>query len=136
MTEQLIIFDTTLRDGEQSPGASMTSTFSLSSCLAMRIFSSRVMEAPGDCSPSRKVVSKIMSWSAIVNLLGFYSAVDKADAGPLPRRPAAPSGGSDDTQCGEPGGHAFRRLQPPIVRCARPGFAPVARPRRWPSATP
>lgn len=24
MTEQLIIFDTTLRDGEQSPGASMT----------------------------------------------------------------------------------------------------------------
>ena len=24
MTDQLIIFDTTLRDGEQSPGASMT----------------------------------------------------------------------------------------------------------------
>ena len=24
MTEQLIIFDTTLRDGEQSPGATMT----------------------------------------------------------------------------------------------------------------
>jgi len=28
---------------------------------AMRSFSSRVIEAPGDCSPSRKVVSKMMS---------------------------------------------------------------------------
>ncbi len=26
MTDKLIIFDTTLRDGEQSPGASMTAT--------------------------------------------------------------------------------------------------------------
>ena len=47
----------------QSPGlaaakpASMTSTPSLSSCRATRTFSSFVMAAPGDCSPSRKVVS-------------------------------------------------------------------------------
>ena len=27
----------------------------------MRIFSSRFMENPGDCSPSRKVVSKMMT---------------------------------------------------------------------------
>ncbi len=32
----------------------------------MRSFSSRVMEAPGDCSPSRKVVSKMMSLSVMV----------------------------------------------------------------------
>ena len=32
----------------------------------MRSFSSRVMDAPGDCSPSRKVVSKMMSLSVMV----------------------------------------------------------------------
>ncbi len=39
--------------------ASMTSTLSRSSWRAMRSFSSLVIEAPGDCSPSRKVVSKM-----------------------------------------------------------------------------
>jgi hypothetical protein len=37
----------------------MTSTPSFSSCRAMRSFSSLVIDAPGLCSPSRKVVSKI-----------------------------------------------------------------------------
>ena len=45
--------------------ASITSTFSRSSCRAMRNFSSLVIEAPGDCSPSRKVVSKMISLSAM-----------------------------------------------------------------------
>ena len=45
--------------------ASITSTFRRSSWRAMRSFSSRVMEAPGDCSPSRKVVSKMMSLSVM-----------------------------------------------------------------------
>ena len=55
----------------KSPGlaagkpASMTSTRKRSSALAMRTFSSRVMEAPGLCSPSRKVVSKMMSLSVM-----------------------------------------------------------------------
>ena len=104
------IFDTTLRDGEQSPGATLTrqekveiarhleqmgvdvieagfpiasdgdfesvkaiageigksvvcglarSTPSRCSLRARRIFSERFMEQPGDCSPSRNVVSKI-----------------------------------------------------------------------------
>src|SRR5437867_13165195 len=35
------------------------STPSLASCLAIITFSSTFMPAPGDCSPSRKVVSKI-----------------------------------------------------------------------------
>jgi len=43
--------------------ASITSTFRRSSWRAMRSFSSLVMEAPGDCSPSRKVVSKMISLS-------------------------------------------------------------------------
>ncbi len=41
--------------------ASITSTLSRSSWRAMRSFSSRVMEAPGDCSPSRRVVSKMIN---------------------------------------------------------------------------
>ena len=44
--------------------ASITSTPISSSTSAMRIFSSRFMAAPGDCSPSRKVVSKIRTRSA------------------------------------------------------------------------
>jgi hypothetical protein len=43
--------------------ASITSTRIFSRALAMRTFSSRVMDAPGLCSPSRKVVSKMMSLS-------------------------------------------------------------------------
>src|SRR5438477_96481 len=39
--------------------ASMTSTPSSSRTVAMRTFSSRFIDAPNDCSPSRKVVSKI-----------------------------------------------------------------------------
>jgi len=40
--------------------ASMTSTRSRSSWRAMRVFSSRVIDAPGLCSPSRSVVSKMI----------------------------------------------------------------------------
>ena len=41
--------------------ASMTSTPSASSRSATSSFSSKVMVAPGDCSPSRRVVSKMMT---------------------------------------------------------------------------
>src|SRR6202008_2265608 len=47
--------------------ASITSTFRRSSWRAIRSFSSLVIDAPGDCSPSRKVVSKMISLSAIVS---------------------------------------------------------------------
>src|ERR1700741_1919739 len=55
--------------------ASMTSTFMRSSCFAMRIFSSFVIDAPGDCSPSRNVVSKMISLSDMSGLLGRRSDV-------------------------------------------------------------
>ena len=54
------------RIASKSPGeaaakpASMTSTRMRSSWRAMRTFSSLVIDAPGDCSPSRKVVSKMI----------------------------------------------------------------------------
>jgi hypothetical protein len=34
--------------------------------LAIRIFSSAVIDAPGLCSPSRKVVSNMIKWSGMV----------------------------------------------------------------------
>ncbi|MCY1366164.1 hypothetical protein D9M69_530450 [compost metagenome] len=50
--------------------ASITSTFRRSNWRAMRSFSSLVMEAPGDCSPSRRVVSKMISLSLMGKLRG------------------------------------------------------------------
>ena len=41
--------------------ASMISTLRASSCFATSIFSFRFMLQPGDCSPSRSVVSKILT---------------------------------------------------------------------------
>ena len=46
--------------------ASMTSTRIFSKILAIRTFSSLVIEAPGDCSPSLRVVSNIISLSDII----------------------------------------------------------------------
>ena len=66
----------------KSPGevignpASMTSTPSRPSCCAISTFSCRLSEIPGDCSPSRRVVSKI--WT--LSLSGI-----PADAWPLMR---------------------------------------------------
>ena len=45
--------------------ASITSTRMRSSARAMRSFSSRVIEAPGLCSPSRMVVSKMIKLSVV-----------------------------------------------------------------------
>src|SRR5207244_4489803 len=59
----------------RSPGevagkpASMMSTFSRTSCSATCIFSSMVIVAPGDCSPSRNVVSKILITAGSVMIL-------------------------------------------------------------------
>ncbi len=71
-TVESFITSATARTDSKSPGlaiakpASMTSTRIFSSIFAMRTFSSRVIEAPGLCSPSRKVVSKITSLSLLL----------------------------------------------------------------------
>jgi hypothetical protein len=51
--------------------ASITSTFISSRILASSSFSSSDMEAPGDCSPSRMVVSKMITRSEGGGDLGF-----------------------------------------------------------------
>src|SRR5271155_3206812 len=48
---------------EMGNPASITSTFSAASWCATRIFSAVFMEKPGDCSPSRRVVSKMRTTS-------------------------------------------------------------------------
>ena len=69
---------------EAAKPASITSTRMRSSCLPMRTFSSRVMDAPGLCSPSRMVVSKMINWSCMV----FSDArMDSHPAPALPERP-------------------------------------------------
>ena len=54
--------------------ASITSTRMRSSCLAMRSFSSRVIDAPGLCSPSRRVVSKMIRRSMDFSRKGTSAA--------------------------------------------------------------
>ncbi len=79
----------TSRTASKSPSlamakpASMMSTPSASSWAATRSFSSRFMEQPGDCSPSRRVVSKIRMWS----LTGSPSVAEaKPEEPSCPRR--------------------------------------------------
>ena len=64
--EKVYIFDTTMRDGEQSPGASMSVEEKIQISRVFDEMGIDIIEAgfpissPGDCSPSRIVVSKII----------------------------------------------------------------------------
>ena len=77
-----------VRIASASPGlaaakpASITSTPSFSSWRAMRSFSSLVIDAPGLCSPSRKVVSKMNKRSFMAGSMGVgaMSMATRADA--------------------------------------------------------
>ena len=74
----------------KSPGeaigkpASITSTPSRASCCAISSFSDAFSEIPGDCSPSRSVVSKIstrsLSMMSFRSSCGFFSAGFAAQA--------------------------------------------------------
>ena len=54
--------------------ASMTSTPSRASACATSSFSAEVIVAPGDCSPSRSVVSKIRTWVLVVVMASAHSS--------------------------------------------------------------
>ena len=72
-----LISAATFLTASKSPGdaagkpASMMSTFSFSSCRATCSFSCRPMLAPGHCSPSRSVVSKMITWSGFFIIWNF-----------------------------------------------------------------
>ena len=57
--EKLYIFDTTMRDGEQSPGASMSVEEKIQISRVFDEMGIDIIDAPGDCSPSLIVVSKM-----------------------------------------------------------------------------
>src|SRR2546429_251779 len=78
---------------EAGKPASITSTRMRSSCRAMRSFSSLVMEAPGLCSPSRMVVSNMMSRSFMVPLRIEMPEI-------VPRRLLAPRPGTAELGLG------------------------------------
>src|SRR5512135_56348 len=83
--------------------ASMTSTRSRSSWRAMRVFSSLVIDAPGLCSPSRKVVSKMIRWSGMAPPSGRWCGSRGSRAGrgaqcQASLRAAAIDGGDDRFQ--------------------------------------
>ena len=66
-TSSEIRFTASNCSGEETGNpASMISTFIFSNCRAISIFSCIFNEAPGDCSPSRKVVSNTNILSDII----------------------------------------------------------------------
>ena len=77
--QRLIIFDTTLRDGEQSPGASMTQEEKIRIALMLEKMQVDVIEAgfpiasPGDFE-SVKAIAQIVKDSTIC---GLARALDK-----------------------------------------------------------
>ena len=84
MKNKLIIFDTTLRDGEQSPGASMTQEEKVRIAKQLEKLGVNVIEAgfaaasPGDFS-AIMAVAKTIKKSTICSLL---SGLKKISAGP------------------------------------------------------
>src|SRR6266516_7865327 len=73
---------------EAAKPASITSTPRCSSWRAIASFSSTFMVAPGDCSPSRRVVSKICTRSMVVS---FTPARPGKHLGPRTAQPVASS---------------------------------------------
>jgi hypothetical protein len=101
MTEPRTCFAISETDSK-SPGdeagnpASMKSTRMRSSACAISSFSSTLRATPGDCSPSRSVVSKISTLSSAISLnlrnhsVGRYSTCRGA-ASSAPTMPGRPS---------------------------------------------
>ncbi|MGR9108292.1 MAG: 2-isopropylmalate synthase [Gammaproteobacteria bacterium] len=90
MKEKLIIFDTTLRDGEQSPGASMTRDEKVRIAKALERLRVDVIEAgfpaasPGDFE-SVMAIARILSQSTVCGLArAVDSDVDKAGEAVMP----------------------------------------------------
>ena len=84
LTEQLIIFDTTLRDGEQSPGASMTKEEKVRIAKQLEKLGVNVIEAgfaaasPGDFE-AIQAVSKAIKKSTVCSLArAVESDIEKA----------------------------------------------------------
>src|SRR5579863_3190484 len=85
MKDHLIIFDTTLRDGEQSPGAAMTQDEKLRVALALERLKVDVIEAgfaiasPGDFAAVQAIAREVKD--SVVCSLARANAADVSRAG-------------------------------------------------------
>jgi hypothetical protein len=115
--------------------ASITSTPSRSSWCAMRIFSPAVMLQPGDCSPSRKVVSKIVTRSRSDKLSSLNRdhamrsrIVSETSKGPLPVSDNGPGGNCESGRLHHP--------LDPVGASTRPRMATLRASRRSRASLP
>ena len=84
MTERVIIFDTTLRDGEQSPGASMNAAEKVRLAVQLERLGVDVIEAgfpaasPGDLEAVRPIAGKIRNSQVAALARTSKEDIDKA----------------------------------------------------------
>ena len=84
--DQLIIFDTTLRDGEQSPGASMTGEEKLRIAKALERLRVDVIEAGFNrlCPRHRQQLRRQIGTSDLRTTLTLGAPSDNREAGGIP----------------------------------------------------
>ena len=86
MTDQLIVFDTTLRDGEQSPGASMTKDEKIRIARALERLNVDVIEAgfaiasPGDFEAVKAVAATVRNCTVASLARAAYRDIEQAAA--------------------------------------------------------
>ena len=84
MTERVIIFDTTLRDGEQSPGASMNVAEKVRLAIQLERLGVDVIEAgfpaasPGDSDAVREIAAKVRNAQMAALARTSEEDIDKA----------------------------------------------------------
>ncbi len=92
MSDRLIVFDTTLRDGEQSPGASMTSDEKLMIAKALEKMRVDIIEAgfpaasPGDFEAVKQVAKEIKDSTVCALARAVSGDLDKAAKAVQPAR--------------------------------------------------
>ena len=91
MTRKIAIFDTTLRDGEQSPGASMNSEEKLVITRQLLRLGVDVIEAgfpissPGDFKSVQQIAAEVGDKAIVCALTVFRTATSSISCAPRPR---------------------------------------------------
>ena len=99
--DRVIIFDTTLRDGEQAPGCSMTLREKLRVAGSLRDLNVDVIEAgfaaasPGDFESVKAIAEVGASWTSMGRPVAVMRISSIPAVGPSPRVCAASEGGSE-----------------------------------------
>ena len=144
-TVSAMVFTASRSPGEAAgKPASMMSTPSRASCLATSSFSRRCIVAPGDCSPSRSVVSKISTTSRSAVTLSGTSVSMKvisfrrciAQAADSERRVAGYRPVRNALSCKDQQGHLRTQRSPPFSSVSSILYFPQFSGRRERTAAP